>query len=375
MYIQQLELNNFRNYEYAKIEFHPQTNVFYGDNAQGKTNILESIYVCGTTKSHKGSKDREMIRINENEAHIRMLLVKNDISHKIDMHLKKSKTKGIAIDGIPIKKSGELLGMLHLIFFSPEDLSIIKNGPSERRRFLNMELSQLDKVYLHNISEYNKVLNNRNQLLKQIKVKPGLEDTLNVWDDQLITYGRKIVERRNEFIKELKEIVLAIHYKLSGGKEKLDIIYQPDTGTDEFEKRLKEMREKDLFFCTTHAGPHRDDMIFSIQEKDLRKYGSQGQQRTCALSLKLAEIEIVKRKINDQPVLLLDDVLSELDRSRQNYLLDSIYGTQTIITCTGLEEFIRGKLTLDRIYKVVEGNVCDSDIKIKEDHEDGNRSN
>lgn len=158
MYIDTLEIGNFRNYDFAKIDFHNKTNILYGDNAQGKTNILESIFVCGTTKSHKGCKDRELIRLGEEEAHIRMHLVKKNISHRIDMHLKKSRGKGIAIDGIPIKRSGELLGLLNVIFFSPEDLRIIKNGPSERRKFINMELCQLDAVYLHDLGEYNKVL-------------------------------------------------------------------------------------------------------------------------------------------------------------------------------------------------------------------------
>lgn len=357
MFIQSLELNNFRNYEQVKLEFHKQTNVFYGDNAQGKTNILESVFVCGTTKSHKGSKDREMIKIGKDESHIRMMIEKNQILHKIDMHLKKNKSKGVAIDGIPIKKSSELLGLLHIIFFSPEDLSIIKNGPSERRRFINLELSQLDKVYLYNLTEYNKVLNNRNKLLKQMKFSPELADTLNVWDRQLLTYGNKIIERRNLFIEELKEVVHDIHYKLSGNKENLFIKYEPNTKVEDFEQKLILSREKDISFATTNVGPHRDDLIFIIEESDIRKFGSQGQQRTCALSLKLAEIEIVKKLIHDHPILLLDDVLSELDRNRQNYLLDSINGTQTIITCTGLEEFINSRLTLDRVYKVVEGNV------------------
>lgn len=357
MFIQSLELNNFRNYEQIKLEFHKQTNVFYGDNAQGKTNILESVFVCGTTKSHKGSKDREMIKIGEDESHIRMMIEKNQILHKIDMHLKKNKSKGVAIDGIPIKKSSELLGLLHIIFFSPEDLSIIKNGPSERRRFINLELSQLDKVYLYNLTEYNKVLNNRNKLLKQMKFSPELADTLDVWDRQLLTYGNKIIERRNLFIEELKEVVHDIHYKLSGNKENLYIKYEPNTKVEDFEQKLILSREKDISFATTNVGPHRDDLIFIIEESDIRKFGSQGQQRTCALSLKLAEIEIVKKLIHDHPILLLDDVLSELDRNRQNYLLDSINGTQTIITCTGLEEFINSRLTLDRVYKVVEGNV------------------
>ena len=329
----------------------------YGDNAQGKTNILESLFVSGTTKSHKGSKDRELIRIGEDEAHIRVLLTKNDISHKIDMHLRKSKPKGIAIDGIPIRRSSELMGLINIIFFSPEDLKIIKNGPSERRRFINMELSQLDHVYLHDLGEYNKILNQRNKLLKQIYYNPSLKDTLEIWDGQLLDYGSRLIRRRREFVEQLKEIVYHINQKLTGGMEQLNVHYEPDAGEDQFEKKLKDSMEKDLRFMTTNVGPHRDDLSFFNGDVDLRKYGSQGQQRTCALSLKLAEIELVRQLIHDQPVLLLDDVLSELDRNRQNYLLDSIQDTQTIITCTGLEEFIDGKLTLDRVFRVVNGTI------------------
>lgn len=364
MYIDSLEVGNFRNYDFAKIEFHNKTNILYGDNAQGKTNILESIFVCGTTKSHKGCKDREMIRIGEEEAHIRMHLVKGDITHRIDMHLKKNKGKGIAIDGIPIKRSGELLGLLHVIFFSPEDLRIIKNGPSERRRFINMELCQLDPVYLHDVGEYNKVLAQRNKLLKQIYYNSSLKDTLDIWDMQLIEYGRKVMERREKFVEEIGEIVVSVNEKLTGNKEHVKMIYEPDVLIDEFEKKLKDSREKDLKTCSTNVGPHRDDLCFLNNGIDIRKYGSQGQQRTCALSLKLAEIQLVKDLTGDHPILLLDDVLSELDRNRQNYLLDCINDIQTIITCTGIEEFVDSRLTLDRIFKVTNGKISLENVSV-----------
>lgn len=357
MHIDSLEIGNFRNYNFAKIDFHNKTNILYGDNAQGKTNILESIFVCGTTKSHKGCKDKELIQIGQDEAHIRIYLKKRNISHRIDMHLKKNKGKGIAIDGIPIKRSGELLGLLNVIFFSPEDLRIIKNGPSERRRFIDLELCQLDPVYLSDLKEYNKVLQQRNKLLKQINFDSSLKDTLDIWDIQLIDYGKKIIQRRKKFIEEIGEIVTRTNEKLTGKKEHLQMIYEPDVEIDTFEKKLMESREKDLRFYSTGVGPHRDDICFLNQDIDLRKYGSQGQQRTCALSLKLAEIELVKSMIHDAPILLLDDVLSELDRHRQNYLLDSIDDIQTIITCTGIEEFVDSRLTLDRIFKVNAGTI------------------
>ena len=343
MKLESIEVGNFRNYENAKLEFHPKTNILYGDNAQGKTNILESIYVCATTNSHKGSKDKELIRFGEDEAHIRMFLTKREMTHKIDMHLRKSKGKGIAIDGVPIKRSSELMGLAHVIFFSPEDLKIIKNGPSERRRFVNMELCQLDPLYLYDLAEYNKVLMQRNKLLKQISFSPSLESTLSIWDEKLIEYGEKII--------------LQVAKNLTGEKEIIKTLYEPDVSAGNFEKVLAESKERDMKFCSTNVGPHRDDLCFMNGELDLRKFGSQGQQRTCALALKLAEIEIVKKSSQDCPILLLDDVLSELDRNRQNYLLDSIHDIQTIITCTGLEEFIDSRLTLDRVFRVKEGTV------------------
>ncbi len=357
MILKELSLYNFRNYEKMDMSFHENINMIYGDNAQGKTNILEAVFTGATTKSHKAARDKEMIKIECDEAHIRMVIQKNDIDHKIDMHLKKSKSKGIAINGVPIKRSGELLGIMNVIFFSPEDLNIIKNGPSERRRFINMELCQLDKIYFHNLSEYNKVLNQRNKLLKQIYYNPSLKETLEIWDDKLIEYGSNIIKARREFNIKISSLLEKISSKLTGNIESIISEYEPNVDENNFKKVLMDSYEKDLRTSTTNVGPHRDDLIFLNDNKDLKKYGSQGQQRTCALALKLAEIELVKNITGDTPILLLDDVLSELDRNRQNYLLDNIKNIQTIITCTGLEEFINSNLTLNRIFHVEKGNV------------------
>ena len=357
MFVKSLELSNFRNYNTLSMNFKNGTNILYGDNAQGKTNILEAVYLAGTTKSHKGSKDKDMIQLNQEESHIRMFIEKNLIVHRIDMHLKKNKPKGVAIDGIPIRKSSELFGLINLVFFSPEDLSIIKNGPSDRRRFIDFELCQLDKLYLSDLTNYNKIINQRNNLLKQIGFKPELMETLSVWDIQLCEFGRRIIKRRTQFILELNEIVYGIHKRLSGGKEELVIKYEPNVLSEDMEAKVEKQREKDVFYKQTSIGPHRDDICFTIKDIDIRKFGSQGQQRTSALSLKLAEIELVRQTIKDEPILLLDDVLSELDRNRQNYLLNSIEGIQTMITCTGLEEFVANRFHIDKLYRVVEGSV------------------
>lgn len=357
MIIRSIELKNFRNYEELQLQLNHGTNILFGDNAQGKTNILESAYVSGTTKSHKGSRDKEMIRFGESESHIRTIVEKNGMEYQIDMHLKKNRSKGIAINRIPIKKASELFGILNIVFFSPEDLNIIKNGPSERRRFLDSEICQLDKIYLSDLTKYNKILNQRNKLLKDIAFHPDLEATLPVWDMQLVSYGRRIIKRRKQFVEELNEIIFDIHKKISGDREELLLRYEPCIDEAFFEDELDRAKDKDRRYCQTSVGPHRDDISFFIGDIDIRKFGSQGQQRTCALSLKLAEIELVKRSIHDTPVLLLDDVLSELDSNRQNYLLNSIHNIQTVITCTGLDEFVKNRFQIDRVFQVVNGKV------------------
>ena len=357
MIIKRLELADYRNYEFLDIQFDKGTNILYGDNAQGKTNILESIYVAATTKSHKSSKDKEIVNFNKEEAHIRTYLEKEGVETRVDMHLRKNKSKGIAIDGTKIKKAADLLGLCNVVFFSPEDLSIIKNGPAERRRFVDMELCQLDSFYLYNLNHYNKIIGQRNKLLKDMYFQPELKETLNIWDSQLVSFGSKIIERREQFVKQLGDIIFDIHKKLSGGKEELVIAYEPDVSIEDFEKQMKYNQDKDIRLKQTTTGPHRDDFSFVVNGVDIRKYGSQGQQRTAALSLKLSEIELVKKISKDTPVLLLDDVLSELDSNRQNYLLNSIGNIQTIISCTGLDEFINNRFEINKIFKVTNGTV------------------
>ena len=222
---------------------------------------------------------------------------------------------------------------------------------------MDMELCQLDSVYLHNLNHYNKIVNQRNRLLKDLYANPGLKDTLFLWDSQLAAFGQKIIERRNTFISQLNEIIYGLHLKLTGGKEELQIVYEPDVLALDFEEKLQKCQERDIRLKQTSIGPHRDDFSFAVGTVDIRKFGSQGQQRTAALSLKLAEIELVKKMTKDVPLLLLDDVLSELDSNRQNYLLNSIGELQTIITCTGLEEFVNNRFEINRVFKVSDGVI------------------
>lgn len=220
-----------------------------------------------------------------------------------------------------------------------------------------MELCQLNKLYVHSLVQYNKVLLQRNKLLKELFFRPEYEETLDVWDMQLVNYGKKIISLRKEFLHDLNEIILDIHKNLTGGKEELILEYEPDVEEDAFTEKLLKTREKDLRFKMSSTGPHRDDFCVKVNGIDIRKFGSQGQQRTAALSLKMSEIYLVRKIIKEYPVLLLDDVLSELDSSRQNYLLQSIHEIQTMITCTGLDEFIQNQFSINRVFRVIDGNV------------------
>ena len=357
MYIKSIALNNFRNYSEVQVDFAPGINILYGENAQGKTNILEALYMIATTKSHRENHDREIIKFDRTEGHLRAQIEKRGVAHRIDMHLRKVGNKGIAIDMVPIKRSSELIGLMSVVFFSPEDLTIVKNGPSERRRFVDMELCQLSRIYFNNLSSYNKVLNQRNNLLKQIYFDKNKMDTLPVWDMQLIEYGKKIIEERERFIALINEIIPAIHSDLTGNRENLRVEYIKNTEAESFEENLSAKLETELKLSSTQTGPHRDDLRFVVNGIDVRKYGSQGQQRTAALSLKLAEIELVKKMSDDEPVLLLDDVMSELDSGRRDALMEKIRDIQTIITCTGYDDFIKKRIRLDRIYRVVDGTI------------------
>lgn len=359
MFIETLELKNYRNYHEASIDFGPGINIIYGDNAQGKTNLIEAIYLCATSKSHRMSFDKELIRLGEKEAHVFMQFNRNDINETIDVHLKRTGKKGIAVNKSQIKKLNELFGLIHVIMFSPEDLGLIKNGPKERRRFIDIEMSQLNPLYMYHLGQYHKVLKQRNGLLKQQKSEDEILALLDVFDMQLVEHGKKIIELRQAFVEELNPIFHYKHYQLSGEKENICLIYEADASTEEFEKKLIKARKKDLIRGSTSVGPHRDDIRFDINEIDIRKYGSQGQQRTAALSLKLSEIDLVMKQIDDTPILLLDDVLSELDHNRQRFLISHLEQVQTFITCTGIEDFVKKEMQGYNMYKIKDARVFD----------------
>lgn len=358
MHVQSLEFLNFRNYEKLKILFDPGINIIYGDNAQGKTNIIEGIYICSTSGSHRRSTDREMVRFGSADYHIKMQAYKNNELHRIDIQYTKDGKKGIAIDGIAIRKASEMFGYLNAVIFAPEDLSLIKNGPAERRRFLDREICQSDPIYLDDLSTYNKVLMNRNKLLKSILDNPSLEDTLDVWDEQLSAYANRIIRKRREYILETEEICQKKHLTISAGKERMKIKYKENEKEDTLLDSLKRNRKRDIYTMTTNCGPHRDDFIIEVNGTDIRRFGSQGQIRSAAVSLKLSEIDIIKKKTGEMPVLLLDDVMSELDHHRQECLLEEIKETQTIITATGTEDIVNRKMK-GKLFFVKEGTVTE----------------
>jgi len=357
MYVSTLQIADFRNISWADIELKNGINILYGQNAQGKTNFLESVYLCSTGRSHRTKFDKELVMFDKKEAHVRVYIQKNNTSEKIDVHIKKDDKKGVAVNGIALKKLGDLFGTLYGVIFSPEDLQLIKSSPGERRKFMDIELCQLSNVYYYHLQQYYKILKQRNNLLKEIIKNPSLEETLFVWDSQLVDFGKRLIESRRKFILKINEIASRKHTEITNGSENLIIEYKPNTDEENFEKKLSENIKRDIFIGSTSVGPHKDDILFLINGSEVKTYGSQGQQRTAALSAKLAEIEIIKNETGETPVLLLDDVLSELDEGRQYYLMESIKDIQTIITCTGIEDSIKKYIKKAAVFNVENGVI------------------
>lgn len=357
MYITEVSLQNFRNLAQLKIEPSEGINVIYGSNAQGKTNFLESLYFCAMGRSLRGKSDQQLIRFEEEESHIRMLVQRKQRYDRIDVHLKKDEKKGVAVNGLPVRKLGDLFGTLYAVIFSPEDLSLVKDGPGERRRFLDMELCQLSKVYYYDLQQYYRILKQRNNLLKEIQKKPQLQETLFVWDDQLAEYGERIIAARKRFLIRLDEIAAEKLSQLTGGRDHLQTIYKPNCEEGMLAEKLRKNIDRDIYFGSTQSGPHKDDILFSIDGREVKVYGSQGQQRTTALAARLAEIDLIREETGEEPVLLLDDVFSELDENRQKFLLQSIEGLQAFVTCTGIEDSVRKYISKDNLFYVENGVI------------------
>ena len=357
MFVERLSLKNFRNIKSLNIELNNGVNIFYGDNAQGKTNIIESIYYCSMGRSHRTHIDKELINFNQKIASIQASVKKENLSDKIDIHIRDDRKKFISVNSISIKKMGELFGVLNTVIFSPEDLQLIKNGPSERRRFMDMEICQISSVYYYNLKQYYKILKNRNMLLKRANSYNEITDELSIWDMQLVDYGVKLIKTRGAFIDSINNISAEIYSEISGNKERLRVEYKPNLSCDEFESKLKKNIERDIYYGATSSGVHKDDMLFYINDNDARDYGSQGQQRTICLCAKLAEMKIIESKTLSKPVLILDDVYSELDAKRQNYLTKYISDNQTLITSTGIDEVLKKFEKDNKVFYIKEGKI------------------
>jgi DNA replication and repair protein RecF len=347
-------VTGFRNLRDSEHELFPGVNILFGDNAQGKTNFLEAAYLCATGRSQRGSADREMINHASSEAHARVIT--DDLTY-IDVHLQRRGKKNAAINNLPVKRLGDLFGNLLTVSFSPEDLKIIKHGPGERRRFMDMELCQISLIYYGELLSYYRALKQRNNLLRQIKQRQADRDTLFIWNSQLANHGAKIFARRKEFCEHLSEIAGKLHASITNNHESLQVIYKPDIVPGGFEEKLSANTERDITQMSTSAGIHHDDMAFIVNDTNCRVFGSQGQQRTAALSAKLAEMELIKEMKNKNPVLLLDDVLSELDVNRQRFLLGSIGDSQVVMTLTGVEDIRRFAPAGAKIMTVRDGMI------------------
>ena len=333
MWISKIKIKNFRNYIDEEISLNRNINIFYGENAQGKTNIIESIFLCGMGKSFRAKKDIEMINFNSQNSMIEVEFRKSDREGKIKIEL--GNKKNIYLNDVKLKKLSELLGNINLVIFTPEDINILKGSPQNRRRFLDIMISQLRPNYLNCLNLYLKTLEQRNNYLRQIKDEKKDENLLDIWDEKLAEYAINIYKYRKEFIKKLQQKIEIIHNKITENKEEINIEYISQCKEkEEFLKALKERRKLDIIKGFTTKGVHRDDFIIYINGKEVGIYGSQGQNRTAMLSLKLSELKVIYDEIGEEPILLLDDFMSELDRKRRKSFLENIKDTQVIITCT-----------------------------------------
>lgn len=358
MYIEEIKLKNFRNYKEQTIKLSDGINLFYGNNAQGKTNIIESVFLCSMGKSFRTRKEKELINFEEKESNVEINYKKKDRTGNIKYLI--GEEKNILINSIQLKKMSEILGNINIVLFSPEDINIIKDGPSNRRRFLNMLISQLRPNYIYTYNLYIKTLEQKNNYLKNINIENKNDDLLDIYDEKLAEYGTIINKYRNEFINKIKEKIEEIHKKVTKEKETIKLKYISDCFEKEkFLKDLKTNRNQDIERGHTTLGIQRDDIYFFINTKKIDVYGSQGQQRTSILSLKLAELEIIKDEIGEYPILLLDDFMSELDEERRLNFLKNIKNTQIIITCT---ENINIEGTKINKYEVKEGFVYEKNI-------------
>lgn len=333
MWISDIEICNFRNYELEKIKLNNKINIFYGKNAQGKTNIIEAIFFGSMGKSFRTNKDKELIKLEKEYCNLKIKYLKSDREGKITINIENKKE--IFINEIKIKKLSQLLGNINVVLFTPDDINILKGGPQNRRKFLDIMISQLRPKYLHIYTLYNKALEERNNYLKKIKIENKNQDLIEIWDEQIASYGVEIYKYRKEFMEKIKNKIENIHNNITENKEKINIEYKSDCEEKEkYLELLKERRKLDIIKGYTTRGIHRDDFNIFLNNLPINIYGSQGQNRTALLSLKLSELQVIYDEIGENPILLLDDFMSELDKNRRESFLENIKDTQVIITCT-----------------------------------------
>ncbi len=368
MYIDEIKLTNYRNYKSCSVQFENQVNVFLGENAQGKTNLMEAIYVLAMAKSHRTPRDKELIRWDEEYGKIEGQAQKRNGHVRLEIIIS-TKGKKAKLNHLEQQKLSNYIGTLNVVMFAPEDLNLVKGSPQVRRRFIDMEIGQVNRVYLHELGKYQKILQQRNHLLKRMQRKPDADQTmLDVLTSQLIESAARVVRKRYEFIGLLQQWAVPIHKGISRGLEDLQIQYKPSIEVSEtadlsriiesYEEKFAKIKDRELERGMSLAGPHRDDLQFNVNGKDVQTYGSQGQQRTTALSVKLAEIELIHDEVGEYPILLLDDVLSELDDFRQSHLLNTIQGkVQTFVTTTSVEGIHHETLEKASMFQVSDGEV------------------
>ena len=367
LHIESLNLKGFRNYSDEKINFSKNYNIIYGENAQGKTNIIEAIFLCASGRSHRTSKDSELLNINSNNYSIRLDSIKNSEPLSIEIIHEKDKKKIIRINQVPLKKIGNLMGNLLAVIFSPEDLAVINEGPSQRRRFIDITLSQIKPSYFYDLQQYNRILLQRNSLLKEMQINKSLSNTLDIWNIKIAETAARIMKTRYEFINRLRRHAQNYHSILSSSNENMRMDYSSSIEIDEYEdvEKIKDIIIKEFERIkyieakrgTTLKGPHRDDYEIYINDLNVKSFGSQGQKRTVILSIKLSELQIIREETGEFPVLLLDDVMSELDYKRREILFDCINNIQTFITCTDRDIFNKKEFKDILFVNVKNGNT------------------
>ena len=354
MQIKKVFIKDFRNIDEISLDLANGINILYGENAQGKTNFLEALYLCASGRSIRTNNDNDLIKFGLNQANVNVIL---EDGEKIDVNILRDKKKIIAVNNVKINKLGELFGKLFTVIFSPEDLQLVKSNPASRRKFMDTELCQISKIYYYELKQYYRVLHQRNNMLKKICDNNFSCEILDTWDEQLIHYGINIIKHREKFIKQIDTEAMKIYSHVTNEQENLNVIYKPNTTAEDFQNKLEKHRKYDILMGSTSIGIHKDDLNFEINGVSAKNFASQGQQKSVALSLKLAEINLINETTNKFPTLLLDDILSELDESRQLFLFDAIKNFQVVLTCTGIENVIKKNIHTANFLKVVGGKI------------------